>query len=158
MRALQEAGKSLVKISSNHSSLETLQNSILGVKRFLELQDLVERRDFASVIAGCRNLLSQKEQPPTRHGDVLGLLVESQISLKQYPEALTSLRELTVKCPDWSSREIIDKSLIERLAHESGIDFNQLWNSGRNPLKKQVSIDQSDDEDDEEEIEENLEV
>jgi intraflagellar transport protein 140 len=157
LKALQEAAKSLVKISPNHNALETLQHSVLGVKRFLELQDLAERRDFTAVIAGCKNVLSQREQQPTRHCDVLGLLVESQISLRQYSEALVSLRELAQRQPDWSSREIIDRSLIEKLAHESGIDFNQLWNSGRNKLRKQASIDQSDDDDDEEEIEENLE-
>lgn len=154
---LQEAAKALVKISPNHSALETLQHSALGLKRFLELQELAERREFTSVIAGCKNILSQREQPPTRHGDVLGLLVESQISLRQYSEAMVSLRELAQKIPDWSSREIIDRSLIEKLATESGVDFNQLWNSGRNPLRKQASIDQTDDDDDEEEIEENLE-
>lgn len=157
LKALQEAAKSLVKISPNHSALETLQHSVLGVKRFLELQDLAERRDYTSVVGGCKHLLSQKEQPPTRHYDVLGLLIESQISLKQYSEALVTLRELSQRQTDWSSREIIDRSLIEKLAHETGVDFNQLWNSGRNPLRKQVSIDQTDDDDDEEEIEENLE-
>lgn len=161
LKALQEAAKSLVKISPNHSALETLQHSVLGVKRFLEIQDLAERRDYHSVIAGCKHLLSQKEQPPTRHYDLLGLLTESQISLKQYSEAMVSLRELTQKQPDWSSREIIDRSLIEKLAHETGVDFNQLWNSGRNPLRKQASIDHTDDEegddDVDEEIEENLE-
>lgn len=154
MKALQEAAKSLVKISPNHSALEKLQQSVLGVKRFLELQDLAERRDFNSVAVGCKNLLS-KDQPPTRHGDVLGLLIESQIALKHFSEAMSSLRELSLKQPDWSAREIVDKSLIEKLAFECGVDFNQLWSSGRNPLRKQDSIDQSDDEE-EEEIEENL--
>ena len=155
LKALQEAAKSLVKISPNHSALETLQQSVLSVKRFLELQDLAERRDFNSVIVGCKNLLS-KEQPPTRHGDLLGLVVESQIALKQYSDAMVSLRDLSIKQPDWSSKEIIDRSLIEKLAFECGVDFNQLWQSGRNPLRKQDSIDQTDDDDDEE-IEENLE-
>lgn len=154
LKALQEAAKYLVKISPNHSALERLQQSVLSVKRFIELQDLAERRDFNSVIVGCKSLLT-KDQPPTRHGDLLGLLVESQIALKQYSEAMMSLRELSAKQPDWSTREIIDRSLIERLAHECGVDFQQLWNSGRNPLRKQDSVDQT-DEDEEDEIEENL--
>lgn len=155
-KALQEAAKSLVKISPNHSALEKLQQSVLSVKRFLELQDLAERRDFNSVIVGCKNLLT-KDQPPTRHGDLLGLQIESQIALKQYSDAMGSLRELSIKQPDWSTREIIDRSLIEKLAFECGVDFNQLWSSGRNPLRKQNSIDQS-DEDDDDEIEEKLEA
>lgn len=155
LTALQEAAKSIVKISPNHSALEKLQHSILSVKRFLELQDLMERRDFNSVIAGCRGLIS-KDQPPTRLCDLLGMVVECQIALKQYSEAMASLRELSLKQPDWSSREIIDRSLVEKLAFECGVDSTQLWNSGRNPLRKQDSIDQTDDEDDEE-IEENLE-
>lgn len=154
LKALQEAAKYLVKISPNHSALEKLQHSVISVKRFLELQDLAERRDFNSIIVGCKNLLS-KDQPPTRHCDLLGLLVESQIALKQYSEAMGTLRELSIKQPDWSSREIIDRSLIEKLAFECGVDFNQLWSSGRNPLRKQDSIDHTDD-DEEEEIEENL--
>lgn len=155
LKALQEAAKSLVKISPNHSALEKLQQSVLSVKRFIELQDLAERRDFNSVTVGCRNLLS-KDHPPTRHCDVLGLLIESQIALKHYADAMVSLRDLSLKQPDWSSREIVDRSLIEKLAFECGVDFNQLWSSGRNPLRKQDSIDQPDDDDDEE-IEENLE-
>lgn len=155
LKALQEAAKSLVKISTNHSALERLQHSVLSVKRFIELQDLAERRDFNSVIVGCKNLLT-KDQPPTRHCDLLGLLIESQIALKHYSDAMVSLRELSIKQPDWSSREIIDRSLIEKLAFECGVDFNQLWSAGRNPLRKQDSVDQTDDDDDEEEIEENL--
>lgn len=160
LKALQEAAKSLVKISPNHSALEILQHSILGVKQFMELQDSAERHDYNAVIGGCKHLLSQKEQLPTREHDILGLLIESQISIKQYSEALVTLRELNQRQPDWGNREIIDRSLIEKLAHETGVDFNQLWNSGRNPLRKQASLDQTDDDDDdedEEEIEENLE-
>lgn len=155
LKALQEAAKSLVKISTNHSALEKLQHSVLSVKRFIELQDLAERRDFNSVVVGCKNLLA-KDQPPTRHCDLLGLLIESQISLKHFSDAMATLRELSIKQPDWSSREIIDRSLIEKLAFECGVDFNQLWSSGRNPLRKQNSVDQTDDDDDEEEIEEKL--
>jgi intraflagellar transport protein 140 len=160
LKQLQEAAKVLVKISSTHSALETLQQSMLSVKRVIELQDMAERRDFHSVINGCKNLIAQKEQPPTRQSDLLGLLIESQISMKQYSEAMASLRELAMKQPDWSAREIIDRSLIEKLADECGLDFNQLWNSGRNPLRKQASVDETDDDDgddDEDEIEENLE-
>lgn len=155
LKALQEAAKSLAKVTPNHAALEMLQHSILSVKRYLELQDLMERRDFNSVIVGCRGLLS-KDQPPIQHCDLLGMLIESQIALKQYSDAMASLRELTLKQPNWSSKEIIDRSLVEKLAVECGVDFNQLWNSGRNPLRKQDSIDQT-DEDDDDEIEENLE-
>lgn len=155
LKALQEAAKSLVKISTNHSALEKLQHSVLSVKRFIELQDLAERRDFNSVAVGCKHLLT-KENPPTRHCDLLGLLIEAQIALKHYSDAMASLRELSIKQPDWSSREIVDRSLIEKLAFECGVDFNQLWSSGRNPLRKQDSVDHTDDDDEEEEIEENL--
>ncbi|KAL7020245.1 hypothetical protein ACKWTF_011435 [Chironomus riparius] len=156
LKSLQDAAKCLLKISSNHSALETLQQSILITKKVIEMQDMIERKDYYSVIGGCKNLLMQKEQTPTRHSDILGLLIESQISVKQYQEALASLKELANRQPDWSTREIIDRALIERLAKELDIDFNQLWNSGRKTLRKQESVDESDDDDDEEEIEENL--
>lgn len=159
LKALQEAAKIIMKISQTHNALEKLQQSVVAVKRFIELQDLAERREFNSVLVGCKNL-AVKEQPPLRLGDVLGLLIEAQIATKQYSEAMQSLRELSLKQPDWASREIIDKSLVEKLANETGVDFTQLWNSGRNPLLKQDEIDHSDDEideeEDEEEIEENL--
>lgn len=163
LKALQEAAKCLVKISPNHSALETLKKSILSVKRMIELQELAERHEFSSVNVGCKHLLtlSQDQLTPASYSDILALLIESQISLKQFTEALTSLKELSIKQPDWSTREIIDRSLIEKLAVELNIDFNTLWNTGRHPFKKQLSIDQTDDEeqDDEEdeEIEENLE-
>ena len=79
------------------------------------------------------------------------------MSSKQYPEALQTLRELSLKQPDWSIREIVDRALIEKLSFETGVDFNTLWSSGRRQLRKQSSIDQTDDEDDEEEIEEQVE-
>ncbi|CAO1309472.1 unnamed protein product [Diamesa hyperborea] len=158
LKALQESAKCLVKISSSHlGASENLQLSILDVKKFMELQELAERREFNSVMNGCRSMLSGREQPPTRHSDILGLLVECQVSSKQYPEALQTLRELSLKQPDWSIREIVDRALIEKLSFETGVDFNTLWSSGRRQLRKQSSIDQTDDEDDEEEIEEQVE-
>lgn len=119
------------------------------------MQDMIERKDFHAVINGCKLLLSQNEHTPTRHSDILGMLIEAQISLRQYDDGMSSLKELAVKQPDWSSREVIDRSLIEKLAKEVGVDFNQLWNSGRKTLRKQESIDESDEEE-EEEIEETI--
>jgi intraflagellar transport protein 140 len=159
MKALQEAAKCLTKISPQHSALEQIQGSILEMRKFLELQELAERREFNTVIIGCKNMLAQKEKLPARHGDILGLLVEAQISSKQYPDALSSLRELALKQPDWSSKETVERSLIERLAFESGIEFNTLWNSGRRQLTKQDSFEQTDiddDSDEEDEIEEEV--
>jgi intraflagellar transport protein 140 len=163
LKALQEAAKSLVRISQTHAALETLKSQVLNIKRFLELQEMAERREFPNVAVACRNLLSSDEKlVPVRPADVLAMLIEAQVSMRQFPDALATLKELAMKQPDWSSRELVDKSLIEKLAVESGIDSNTLWNSGRNPLKKQRSIDQSDDDeidddDEEDEIEENLE-
>lgn len=158
LKALNEAAKSLSKISPQHSALEQIQGSILEMRKFLELQELAERREFNTVVIGCKNMLAQKEKLPTRHGDILGLLVEAQISSKQYSDALASLRELALKQPDWSSKETVERSLIERLAFECGIEFNTLWNSGRRQLTKQASFDQTDIEDDSEgeEIEEEV--
>lgn len=160
LKALQEASKVIMKISQTHNALDKLQQSVVAIKRFIELQDMAERREFNSVLIGCKNLLS-KDQPPLRQGDVLGLIIEAQIATRQYQDAMISIRELTAKEPGWASREVLDKSAVEKLSKETGADFNQLWNSGRNPLRKQDEFDQNsgDDEEveeEEEEIEENL--
>lgn len=152
LKALQEAAKSLSRVSTSHSALDQIQLASLDMKKFMELQELYERREYGSVIVGCRNILSQKEKLPARHSDIYGLLIESQISAKQFSDALATLRDLTNKQPDWGAREVIEKSMIERLAFELGIDFNTLWNSGKRTLTKQDSIDDETDEEIQEEV------
>lgn len=46
-----------------------------------------------------------------------------------YTEAMGCFRELIKKVPDWIYRNLIEKDLVEKLAHESGIDFDTLWHT-----------------------------
>lgn len=68
---------------------------------------------------------------PVRHADIQAFLVEALVGSNQFSDALSALRELAVKAPDWSSRGLVERSLIEKLSHECGVDFDAMWNSGR---------------------------
>lgn len=68
---------------------------------------------------------------PVRHSDIQAFLVEALIRSNQFSDGLSALRDLAQKAPDWSTRVLIEKQLIERLAQECGIDFDVIWNSGK---------------------------
>ena len=65
------------------------------------------------------------------------MLVEALVLSNQYSDALAALRELVAKVPDWSSRGLVEKRLIEKLAEECGIDFDSIWESGRRQRNEQ---------------------
>lgn len=70
------------------------------------------------------------------------------------------MRELALKAPDWSSSGLVDRALVERLANECHVDFEQMWNSGRRKRRNadgHVTADGFDDED-EDVVEEIVEV
>lgn len=105
-------------------------------------------------------LLAQPERAPIRQSDVHGFLVEALIRSNQFNDGLLALRELAVKAPDWSSSGLVDRALVERLANECHVDFEQMWNSGRRKRRNadgQETADGFDDED-EDVVEEIVEV
>lgn len=160
IKALQEASRCVTKITTVASShqhqrvAENLQNACTEVKKVLEIQDALERGDYNNVIAVCRSMLSIAERPPVRVIHLQAILIEALIRTKQYTEALDYLRQLTAKSSDWSYKGLIEKPLIEKLAHECGIEFSVLWNLGRQsvPGNEQPSDDTGED-DIQEEIE-----
>lgn len=143
LKALQEAAKYLAKVPSAQKHYEQLQFTINEVRKVMEIQEAMERREYQTVIIACRQLLQQPERLPLHHYDLLAFLIEALIFTKQYSEALVKLRELNSQKPDWSARELIEKSLIERLAAEYGIEFSSIWN---NDYKKtNGNLESSDD-------------
>lgn len=81
-----------------------------------------------------------------------GFLVEALIRSNQFADGLSALRELALRAPDWSSSGLVDRALVERLAKECHVDFEQLWNSGRRKRRDangQETGGAFDDEDDE---------
>lgn len=89
-----------------------------------------------------------------RHTDIQAFLVEALVGSNQFSDALSALRELALKAPNWSSRGLVERSLIEKISHECGVDFDAMWNSGR---RKYDHTDE-DNEDNvvEEDIQENM--
>lgn len=67
-------------------------------------------------------------------------------------------RELNKKVPDWIYRNLIEKGLVEKLAHETGIEFDTLWQDGNSNEKKSMDSvrKMTDDEEYYEEIQEEL--
>lgn len=49
-------------------------------------------------------------------------------------EALGGLKDLAQKIPDWSSRRLVERSTVERIAKECDTDFESLWNSGKRKI------------------------
>lgn len=131
-KALQEAERCLGKVNHGHHALEKLHIAANDVRKVMELHQMAQQNEYQTVISEGKAILEQQERPPTRHVHVLALLVESFIYKKQYQEALTYLRELILKTPDGEFRDLLDKSLIEKLSHELGIDFNSIWNVNLN--------------------------
>lgn len=71
------------------------------------------------------------EKPPVRRTHVQAMLVEALVRNSQFADGLKALRELAFGAADWSSRGLVDRSLVERLAAECRVDFASVWESGR---------------------------
>lgn len=59
------------------------------------------------------------------------MLVRALVYSKQFPEAGRALKELAVKDNSWSASGLVDKALVQRVAKECDLDFDLIWNSGR---------------------------
>ncbi|XP_055684546.1 intraflagellar transport protein 140 homolog [Lutzomyia longipalpis] len=150
LKALMEANRCIAKVPNAKRSADQLELTIGECRRVLELQESMSRGENQAVIAGCRNILAHSvEKPPVRHTDILALLVEAFAASRLFPEALNSLKDLTSKSPDWASRGLVEKSLVERICAECGVLFETIWTSGR-----QREIPATPDDDNEEEIQE----
>lgn len=155
LTALQEAGRSLARVPNAHRATDQLQATIAEVKRIVQMREAMERgNEYQAVITGCKNILAMaSERPPVRYSDVMVLLFEAFMATKQFQEALTLLRDLTRRVPDWSLRGLIGRELIERLAEESELSFESIWSAGDGRYTQQVG-EGNQVEQDEEEIEE----
>lgn len=58
-KAVQEARKCLSKSSDMNSKLDKLQAILMNVRAVVELQELLEKREYETVIMGCRNILGE---------------------------------------------------------------------------------------------------
>ncbi|XP_055845818.1 intraflagellar transport protein 140 homolog [Episyrphus balteatus] len=150
LKAMHEAAKCLVKVPHSQRASDNLQKTIVEVKYVLDIQEALENGENQAVVAGCRNMLIKPEIPPIRHADVLAMLVKALANTKQYVEAVGALRELALKDSTWSSRGLIEKETVQKLADECNLDFNVIWESGRR--KADVTVEDDDEEEIKEEI------
>lgn len=142
-KALQEAAKCLNKDFVAHHALENLHLATNDVRKVMELHQFAQQNEHQTVISEAKSILQQRERPPTRQVHVLALLVEALIYKKQNQEALAYLRELILKTPDGEFRELLNKSLVEKLTSELGIDFDSIWNVSMK--RKESAVDGEDD-------------
>jgi intraflagellar transport protein 140 len=156
LKAMQEAARCLAKLPAAQRNLENLQLIIGEMKAVLDLFEAAERKEYQGVIATAKQMLNAPERPPIRHADILAVLVESLIATNQFSDAVVSLKELAKKAPDWTQQELIDRRSIERLAYESGVDFNTLWSRPR--VVESIDNQSDNDDDDEDEIQEEVEM
>lgn len=152
IKALQEASRCLAKLTTDSNSLhhkrvtDNLQNACVEVGKVLEIQDALERGEFSNVIAVCKSMLSISERPPVRAIHIEAILIEALIRNRRYPEAMEALKDLSSKSTDWSYKGLLEKPLIEKLAHECGVEFNTLWNMGRQDITNGEPSSENDDE------------
>lgn len=164
LKALNEANRCVAKIPNSQKTSDQLQFMIQDVKKVLQLQENLERGENQAVIAGCKNILTLSvERPPVRNSDVMAMLFDAFMASKQFQEALNVLRDLTRIAPDWSARGLIERQLIEKLAVETELTFESIWDAGDGRHKRQNTNSTSseekrrDDGDDDDEIEEEVE-
>jgi len=68
------------------------------------------------------------------HTQMIPLLLTLLVVLvyaKQFSEAGRALKELAVKDNSWSASGLVDRALVQRVAKECDLDFDLIWNSGR---------------------------
>lgn len=162
IKALQEASRCVSKITTDTNTIQhkrvtdNLQSACIEVRKVLEVQDALERGEYSNVVAVCKSMLSISERPPVRSVHVQAILVEALIRNRRYPEAMEALKEMSTKSTDWSYKGLLEKPLIEKLAHECGVEFSTIWNMGRHEI---TNVDESSENDDDiqDEIQEEIE-
>lgn len=152
MKALQEASRCVAKMTNDTNTIQhkrvtdNLQNACVEVKKVLEIQDALDRGEYNNVVAVCKSMLSIPERAPIRAIHIQAILIEALIRNRRYPEAMEALEELSSKSHDWSYKGLLEKPLIEKLAHESGVEFSTLWNMGRQDIVNGDDTSENDDE------------
>ncbi|XP_030384608.1 intraflagellar transport protein 140 homolog [Scaptodrosophila lebanonensis] len=131
LTAMQEASKCLEKLGHAQHAYNNLQRTLSDVRSVLEMQQALRAGDNQTVISGCRGMLIKPEMPPIRHAHILAMLVRALVYSKQYSEAGRALKELAVKDNSWSASGLLDKALVLKIAKECDLDFELIWNSGR---------------------------
>uniref|UniRef100_A0A182PVU1 Uncharacterized protein n=1 Tax=Anopheles epiroticus TaxID=199890 RepID=A0A182PVU1_9DIPT len=155
LNALQEADKSLYRAARSASgaqpepAVSALHKAIAEVKWVIELQNATERREYSNVI---KKITARRKEwgdtdPPVRVWDVLALLVECLVATGQHSEALYYLRELAQRKPDWYHQELLDKTVLDRLEAETGVNLEPYVNvtKVKRPMTATIST-MSDDE------------
>lgn len=156
LKALQEAGRCVGRLTNAQRTAEQLQGAIGEVQKVIQLEECLERGEHQVVIAGGRNILAvANERPPVRYSDVMVLLFKALMATRQFPEALAQLRDLTRLVADWSVRGLIDREMIQRLSSEMDLPFESVWSAGDGRFKRQLVGEGADG--GEEEIEEQVE-
>uniref|UniRef100_A0A182QMN5 Uncharacterized protein n=1 Tax=Anopheles farauti TaxID=69004 RepID=A0A182QMN5_9DIPT len=159
LNALQEAVKSLSRAvpGSQPAALDALQLAMAEVRRVIELQDATERREYTNVIKLIKVRLEERQEPapPVRTWDLLALLVECLVATGQHSEALYYVRELAQRKPDWYHQELLDKTVLDRLVAETGVNLEPYVNVPK--VKRPTTATISSMSDDDEEIQEALE-
>lgn len=56
------------------------------------------------------------------------MLIKAFAFSKQYNESGKILKELSVKDAAWSSSNLLDKSLVQKICEECNLDFATIWN------------------------------
>ena len=59
---------------------------------------------------------------------------------------MEALKELSAKSTDWSYKGLLERPLIEKLAHELGVEFSTIWNMGRQDMTNGDETSENDDE------------
>lgn len=152
IKALQEAARCVAKLAVEPVSMQhrrvvdNLENACTQVNKVLEIQDALERAEYSNVVAVCKSMLAIAERPPVRSIHIQAILIEALVRNHQYDEAYESLKDLSTKSTDWSYKGLLEKPLIEKLAHECNVEFGTLWNMGRQDVSHDIDTDANDDE------------
>ncbi|XP_031624107.1 intraflagellar transport protein 140 homolog isoform X2 [Contarinia nasturtii] len=152
IKALTEASRCVAKMTNDTNTIQhkrvtdNLQNACVEVRKVLEIQDALERGEHNNVVAVCKSMLSIPERPPVRAIHVQAILIEALIRNRRYPEAMEALEDLSSKSTDWSYKGLLEKPLIEKLAHEMNVEFSTIWNMGRQDIANGDETSENDDE------------
>ncbi|XP_055617076.1 intraflagellar transport protein 140 homolog [Toxorhynchites rutilus septentrionalis] len=149
LKALQEAGKCVARATPPSQKInDTLQQAMKEVRKVIDLQDAVERREFLAAIKILKVQLEDQIAPPVRIWDLLAMLIECLVATSQYSEALYYLKQLSQKKLDWYQQELIEKSVLDKIVLETGANLEPLVGSGRvmRPLTSSTITMDSDEE------------
>lgn len=152
IKALQEASRCVAKMTTDVNPIQhkrvadNLQSACVEVRKVLEIQDALERGEYNNVVAVCKSMLSISERPPVRAIHIEAILIEALIRNRRYTDAFEALKDLSSKSRDWSYKGLLEKPLIEKLAHEMSIEFSTIWNMGRQDIANGDVTSENDDE------------